>query len=139
VSPVPNAALEAGLLQDLRILVVDDDEDARDLLQTMLGYYGARVASAPSARSALAGLGMTRPDVIVCDLVMPGDDGFALVRAVSTRAALRGVPIVALTAYGFAHAADDALSAGFSAFLKKPVEASDLCRTIARLTRPASA
>lgn len=119
-------------------MVIDDDDDARQLLHAVLEYCGAHVLSAESARGALATLGQARPDVIVCDLVMPGDDGYALVRAVRTRTSLRGVPVVALTAYAFAHAAEDALSAGFSAYLKKPVEPWELCRTIDRLRRPRS-
>ena len=90
---------------------------------------------APSSRRALAALEHGRPHVIVCDLVMPGDDGYAFVRALRTRASVRSVPVIALTAYGFAHGAEDALAAGFDAFLKKPVEPWTLCRTIAGLRR----
>ena len=130
---------KGGLLQGFQILVVDDDEDARELLHTVLEYCGAEVLSAASALGALAALGNRRPDVIVCDLVMPDDDGYALIRALRTRAAVRSVPVIALTGYAFVHAAEEALSAGFSAYLKKPVEVWDLCRTIARLGRPADA
>lgn len=133
------ASLDVGLLQGVHVLVVDDDDDARDLLHAVLQYCGATVLGVESTRSALAALGRLRPDVVVCDLVMPGDDGFALVRAMNTRAVLRNVPVIALTAYAFAHAPEEALSAGFSAFLTKPVEPWELCRTIARLSRPASA
>jgi len=132
--PTPASAV-ADLLQGLRILVVDDDEDARTLLHTVLEYAGAEVVSAASARGALAGLGQRRPDVIICDLVMPGDDGYALIRAMRTRASVRSVPMIALTAYTFANSADEVLSAGFNAYLKKPVEPWELCRTVARLGR----
>jgi CheY-like chemotaxis protein len=135
--PLP-AGPVAGLLQGLTILVVDDDEDARALLHTVLEYSGAEVVSAASARgalAALAALGPRRPDVIIADLVMPGDDGYALIRAMRTRASVRGVPMIALTAYAFAHSADEVLSAGFNAYLKKPVELWELCRTVARLGR----
>jgi len=132
--PLP-AAPVAGLLKGLRILVVDDDEDARALLHAVLEYSGAEVVSAESARGALAALGSRRPDVIIADLVMPGDDGYALIRAMRTRASVRSVPMIALTAYAFAHTADEVLSAGFNAYLKKPVELWELCRTVARLAR----
>lgn len=132
--PLP-APPVAGLLQGLRILVVDDDEDARALLHAVLEYSGAEVVSAESARGALAALGPRRPDVIIADLVMPGDDGYALIRAMRTRASVRSVPMIALTAYAFAHTADEVLSAGFNAYLKKPVELWELCRTVARLAR----
>jgi CheY-like chemotaxis protein len=130
-------SLDAALLRGVQVMVIDDDDDARELLHAVLEYCGAHVMSAESARGALAGLARIRPDVIVCDLVMPGDDGYALVRALRTRAAVRSVPVIALTAYGFAHAPEDALAAGFSAYLKKPVEPWELCRTIDRLRRPA--
>ena len=132
--PLP-APPVAGLLQGLRILVVDDDEDARALLHAVLEYSGAEVVSAESARGALATLGHRRPDVIIADLVMPGDDGYALIRALRTRASVRSVPMIALTGYAFAHSPDEVLSAGFNAYLKKPVELWELCRTVARLGR----
>ena len=136
MSPDPTPASSvAGLLQGLRILVVDDDEDARALLHAVLEYSGAEVVSAESARGALAALGHRRPDVIIADLVMPGDDGYALIRAMRTRSSVRSVPMIALTAYAFAHSADEVLSAGFNAYLKKPVEPWELCRTVARLGR----
>ena len=136
MSPDPTPASSvAGLLQGLRILVVDDDEDARALLHAVLEYSGAEVVCAESARGALAALGQRRPDVIIADLVMPGDDGYALIRAMRTRSSVRSVPMIALTAYAFAHSADEVLSAGFNAYLKKPVEPWELCRTVARLGR----
>src|SRR5205814_9573286 len=115
------------LLRGVHVLVVDDDTETRDLLYAVLSYCGAHVSAAESARSALATLNRIRPDVIVCDLVMPGDDGYALVRAVRIRAAVRDVPVVALTAYGFAHNAEQVLSAGFDVYLRKPVEPWELC------------
>ncbi len=130
---------ETDLLRGAYVMVIDDDADARELLQAVLAYCGAEVLSAESARGALAQLGRVQPDVIICDLVMPGDDGFALVRALRTRAAMRDVPVIALTAYGFAHAAEDALAAGFDAYLRKPVQPWDLCRTIAQLRRSGAA
>ena len=132
-------SLGSDLLHGVQILVVDDDAGARELLHAVLEYCGAQVLSADSARGALASLGRNRPDVIVCDLVMPGDDGYALMRALRTRAAVRTVPVLALTAYAVAHAAEDALAAGFTAYLRKPVEPWELCRTIDRLRRPPEA
>jgi len=135
----PRPALGTDLLQGVHVMVIDDDQDARELLHAVLAYCGAEVLSAESARDALAALGRIQPDVIVCDLVMPGDDGYALVRALRTRAAVRDVPVIALTAYPFAYAAEDAIAAGFIAFLKKPVEPWALCRTIDDLRRSGAA
>jgi CheY-like chemotaxis protein len=129
-------SLETDLLRGTQIMVVDDDDDARELLHAVLEYCGAEVLVAESAPHALASLSRIRPDVIVCDIVMPGSDGYALLRALRTRSAVRDVPVVALTGYGSAHAAEDALAAGFDAYLKKPVEPWELCRVVHRLRRP---
>jgi CheY-like chemotaxis protein len=126
-------ALDTTLLRGVQVLVIDDDDEARDLLRAVLEYCGAQVVAAESARAGLAALSRVRPDVVVCDVVMPGEDGYALVRALRTRANVATVPVVALTAYAFAHGASETLEAGFDAFLKKPVEPWELCRTIDRL------
>jgi CheY-like chemotaxis protein len=127
------AALDGSLLQGIQVLVVDDDADARELLHAVLEYCGAQVLAAPSTRRALATLEHTRPHVILCDLVMPGEDGYTFVRAIRSHTTFRRVPVIALTAYGFDHAAEEALAAGFNAYLRKPVEPWKLCGTIARL------
>jgi CheY-like chemotaxis protein len=121
--------LTASLLRGVHIVVIDDDDEARDLLQAVLAYCGAEVITANSARGGLDALGRIRPDVIVCDVVMPGDDGYALVRALQTLSAVRDVPIIALTAHGVGDA-DGGFAAGFAAYLKKPIEPWALCRTI---------
>jgi CheY-like chemotaxis protein len=129
-------ALDPTLLRGVQVLVIDDDDEARDLLRAVLEYCGAQVLVAESARVALATLSRIRPDVVVCDVVMPGQDGYALLRALRTRESVATVPVIALTAYAFAHGAHETLEAGFDAYLKKPVEPWDLCRTIERLRRP---
>jgi CheY-like chemotaxis protein len=135
---VVRTTLDVQLLRGVQVMVIDDDSDARELLHAVLEYCGAHVRSAESARRALAGLDRIRPDVIVCDLAMPGDDGYAFIRALHTREAVRHVPVIALTAFGNAYAAEDALERGFSAYLKKPVEPWALCRTIDRLRQSRS-
>jgi CheY-like chemotaxis protein len=129
------SAVEPGLLRGVQVLVIDDDSDARELLAAVLEYCGAHVVSAESARAGLAVLGRSQPDVVVCDLVMPGDDGYALIRTLRARERERRVPVIALTAYGFAYGAEEVLAAGFDAFLRKPVEPWELCRTVDRLRR----
>lgn len=119
----------------MHVLVVDDDDEARTLLHSVLDYFGAEVLTVASARSALTVATQITPEVIVSDIVMPGDDGFALLRALRARRALRDVPVIALTGYTAIHAAEDALSAGFSAYLRKPVEPWELCRVIGRVRR----
>ena len=88
-------------LAGVRVLVVEDQEDTRDLLAAALGHSGAEVEPAGSAREALSALRRRPPDVLVCDIAMPGEDGYALLARVRALAAEEGglVPAVALTAY----------------------------------------
>jgi len=81
--------------------VVDDEEDTRDLLATALGHEGAEVQAVASATEALRALRERRPDVLVCDIGMPGEDGYVLLERVRALAAEDGglVPAIALTAY----------------------------------------
>ena len=82
-------------------MVVDDDRDARELLTATLGYYGADVTAAESAAEALALLPEVRPDVLLSDIGMSGEDGYSFIRRVRALPADRGglVPAVAITAY----------------------------------------
>lgn len=111
-------------LAGMRIAIIDDDTDTRHLPATMLGAQGAHVTAIGSVREALAALRHGRPDVVVCDLAMPGDDGFALIREVRSWPSDQGgaVPALALTAYAGVADRDRALAAGFQAHLSKPVE-----------------
>ena len=88
-------------LDGVSVLIVDDHADSRDLFATILSRRGAEVAAVDSVREGLAAARRVRPDVIVCDLAMPGDDGFALIREIRSWPSDQGivVPAVALTAY----------------------------------------
>jgi CheY-like chemotaxis protein len=124
-------------LEGLRILLVDDEADARDLVALMLEQQGAEVEATSSAREALAVLTKgQQPDVIVSDIGMPDEDGYALIRQVRAlpRAQGRPIPAVALTAYGRASDRIAALSAGFQMHVPKPVEPTELIMVIAGLT-----
>jgi CheY-like chemotaxis protein len=123
------------------VLIVDDEADAREIVSVSLTQYGADTAVVGSAREALDALSDFKPDVLVSDIRMPGEDGFSLieqVRGLGDSAESR-IPAVALT--GLASAADRrrALSAGYQSFVPKPVEADDLATVIRRLARRASA
>jgi PAS domain S-box-containing protein len=122
-------------LTGLRVLVVDDDADARTVVSDALAQCGASTAAAASAREALQVIHEFRPDVLVSDIAMPGEDGYALirrVRALGTQG-IGDVPAVALT--GFAEAEDRrrALMAGFQQFVPKPVEADALAAVVRTL------
>lgn len=123
------------LLSGLRVLVVEDDADTRDLLQTMLGNEGAEVKMTGSVEEALRVMESFRADVLVSDISMPGEDGYALVRKVRAHEWRRGsrVPALALTAHVRPEDAEQARLAGFDAHIGKPVDPTELVREIAGL------
>jgi signal transduction histidine kinase/CheY-like chemotaxis protein len=121
-------------LEGLRVLVVDDHADARELLGLVLRERGAAVHLARNAAEALEVLGGAAVDVLVSDLAMPGTDGYALIAAVRSGAAA-GIPAVALTAYAGSDAGERAIAAGFTAHATKPLDPDDLLELIAKLAR----
>ncbi|MDH6056086.1 response regulator [Umezakia ovalisporum] len=123
------------VLAGLRILVVDDDEDSRFYVTTVLAADGATVFTADSAVKALEILPGLRPDVCICDIAMPGEDGYSLIRKVRGLKPDKGggVPAVALTAYADTEDYIRALKAGFQVHLAKPVSPENLVATIANL------
>ncbi len=129
------AGRSARELNGLRVLLVDDDEDALQLLSMLLRRHGVEAASATSAAAALAKFEELRPDVFVSDVGMPDVDGYELMRRVRALEAARGgrTPAVALTAYASEGDRLLALDAGFDEHVAKPVEPEALVSTIAHL------
>ena len=125
-----------AVLQGLNVLVVDDDPDARDLVEIILARQGAQVRKAASAAEALAALNQWPPDVLICDIGMPEEDGYSLIRKVRAREASRGgrIPALALTAWGRAEDRQRALAAGFHTHLAKPAHPEELARVVAGLS-----
>jgi CheY-like chemotaxis protein/anti-sigma regulatory factor (Ser/Thr protein kinase) len=119
----------------LRILVVDDEEDARDLLRTMLEHCNASVRTAASSQEALAKLRAEPPDVLITDIGMPNEDGYALIEQVRALRAEHGgrTPAVALTAYARSEDRTRALLKGFNHHVAKPVDPDELLAVIANL------
>jgi PAS domain S-box-containing protein len=111
------------LLGGCRALVVDDDEDARELIATILTTAGANVQTASSVHEALRHLDASRPDVLLADIGMPGADGYDLIREVRRREAHSGhhLPAGAVTAYASSHDQERALAAGFDRHVAKPI------------------
>jgi CheY-like chemotaxis protein len=129
--------LETPALDGLRVLVVDDEADARDLVTTLVETSGAHVRTAGSVSEALAILERSPIDLLVSDIGMPEQDGYALIRAV--RARERGtaqLPAVALTAYAREEERTKALAAGFQVHVAKPFDPPELLSRIADLARP---
>lgn len=124
-------------LAGFRLLAVEDDADARDLIVTILRECQAEVKGVASAQEALAALREWRPDVLVSDIEMPGEDGYSLIRRVRLEDEGRGarIPAVALTAQARVEDRMRALSAGYDAHVAKPVEPAELVTVIASLTR----
>jgi PAS domain S-box-containing protein len=132
--------LEVGALPSLdgvRVLVVDDDEDSRDLLASVLANYGAEVKTAAGAEMALDILAAEDMDVLVSDINMPGMDGYELIRRVRAMKPEQGgrIPAAALTAYARAEDRVRALQAGYQAHVPKPVEPAELEVVVATLAR----
>ncbi len=127
-------------LEGLHVLAVDDEPDARDLLTMVLQQCGATVTTCASAAEALAMVERDPPDVLVSDIGMPGEDGYSLIRKVRALDAERGgrIPAVALTAYARAEDRMQALTAGYSMHVPKPVEPAELAVVIASLARRAA-
>jgi signal transduction histidine kinase/ActR/RegA family two-component response regulator len=129
----------APSLVGLNLLVVDDDADTRELLATALRGEGADVRTAASVAEALAALERRRPDVIISDISMPGEDGYTLARRLRALDHGGGIPALALTAHARPEDSEQAFLAGFEAHLAKPVSPDELAQTIARLAaRPRS-
>ena len=134
-SPPPsdgNHGLPVGRLSQLSILVVEDDEDARELLATVLLQQGAKVAQAGNMTEALQRLSESVPDVLLSDIGLPGEDGYELIRAVRARGHVaETLPAIALTAYARREDQRLALEAGFQAHVPKPVEPAVLVAAVA--------
>ena len=121
-----------GRLANINILVVEDDEDARDLLLTMLQQQGAKVRQAGSCGEALARIAEAVPDVLLSDIGLPGEDGYELIRVVRERGySSTALPAIALTAYSRREDQRLALQAGFQAHVAKPVEPAVLVAAVA--------
>ncbi len=134
---LPADHVDPSMLTAVRVLVVDDEEDARELLETALRQYGAEVATAANVRDALAEIDRQAPDVLVSDIGMPNEDGFSLIRRLRSRAGAAGsIPAVAITAYASPRDRSATEAAGFQAHVAKPFEPAEVARLVARLGRP---
>lgn len=133
---MPDESVEpAGLLGGVHVLLVEEDYDSREVMKAILEYAGALVTVAVSARGALRVLETARPDVIVCEVAMPGEDGYWLIRQLRSLAHTRTIQAVALTVLASRDDRRRALDAGFQEHLAKPVDPWELCRIVATLAR----
>jgi CheY-like chemotaxis protein len=121
-------------LTGVSVLVVEDHEDARSLLKMILQKCGATVQAAGSVAEALALLHGSRPDIIISDIEMPGEDGYSFIRKVRAEETTPGrIPAIALTAYTRGVDRLRALAAGFQTHMSKPVEPAELAAAVKSL------
>jgi PAS domain S-box-containing protein len=134
----PSLVQDTEALKGLRVLVVDDDVDTRDWLTTVLESNGGDVTSVGSAEQALTELERLRPDLLISDIGMPGEDGYVMIRKVRALAAERGglTLAAALTAYAGDAARRQSLDAGFQVHLSKPIDPGELVTAIRKLIEP---
>ena len=130
-------SVEAADLEGLHVLVVDDEADTRDLLVEMLTSCKASVSTAASVAEALRAVRERRPDLVVSDIGMPGEDGYGLIKRLRALSAEEGgtVPAVALTAFARAEDRARALVAGFDLHVPKPVDPIELIAELASLVK----
>jgi signal transduction histidine kinase len=137
-APLPaddSASVATSSLEGVSVLIVDDDLDAREILTLALRDQGARVRAVASAAAALRSLRKQVPDVVVSDIGMPGQDGYAFLRKLRLLDSSQGgqVPAVALTAFAAPADAARALAAGFNRHVSKPVMPSEIVEVVASL------
>jgi CheY-like chemotaxis protein len=118
-------------------MVVDDDPDTREILCMVLSQYGAEVHAAGSSADALGAFREWKPNVLISDLGMPGEDGFAFIQKVRTFAPEDGgnIPAAALTAYAREEDRQRARSAGYQIHIPKPVDPTKLATVVAGLAK----
>jgi len=124
-------------LSGTRVLAIDDQPDACEAYARLLGRIGAEVRTAESVATALEILSDWKPDVILCDIGMPGQDGYSFIQALRARPETEGrrIPALALTAFARSDDRRRALDAGFDGYLTKPVDLHALTRRVAELAR----
>jgi CheY-like chemotaxis protein/anti-sigma regulatory factor (Ser/Thr protein kinase) len=135
VRPAPSSVPPRNMLDGTRVLVVDDEADARDALVGLLERYGAHVRPAASVAEAMVALHAELPDVLVSDIGMPLEDGYELIRRIRLLPADAGgsLPSLAVSAYATAEHREKVMRTGFQKYLEKPVTPVELVTEVARL------
>jgi CheY-like chemotaxis protein len=142
-APVETANPQLGQAEEppisgLRVLVVDDDDDARELVALTLQSRGAIIHLASSAAEALDSVSREKPDVMIADIGMPREDGYELIlklRAVEREHSHKRLSAIALTSYVSATDRDQALAAGYDLHLSKPVAPGDLTNAVSNFRK----
>jgi signal transduction histidine kinase/ActR/RegA family two-component response regulator len=137
VTAAAGLPVDAIRLDGLRVLVVDDDDESRQVMAAHLEGHGATVVTAASVAEALEVVRRERVDVLLADVGMPGEDGYALIRKLRAQQAPRAatIPAAAVTAFAANEDRQRALQAGFTLHVAKPVDARSLVNAVARLAK----
>ena len=137
-APESGSAPDAARLHGLRILVVDDDQAAGEAVQEMLRQAGAEVSAVTSAEEARRAVAELHPQLIVCDIAMPGENGYSFIRNLRQLDPARDaqVPVIALTALAGEEDRRRSFGAGFQEHLSKPVDIDRLVQTVSALSQP---
>lgn len=122
-------------LQNIHVLVVEDHADSRDLIDTTLQQFGAKVTAVSSAAVAITALSHIKPDILISDIGMPGMDGYMLMQQIREVTHTSEIPAIALTSYTSETDQQKALAAGFQMHLSKPMEPAQLVEAILTLVR----
>ena len=123
-------------LKGLKLLVVEDEDDAREMVTLILEQYGAEVIAAESVKRALAEYDKHQPDILISDISMPVEDGFSLIKQIrNSGSAKSNLPAIALTAYASDTDRKRVLAAGFDLHLPKPIQPNRLIESVSLLTR----
>jgi PAS domain S-box-containing protein len=128
-----SSRLDRSLLAGVRVLVVDDEIDTRTTLGAILEQFGAEATVVGSAREALDEIGRSLPDVLLSDVAMPNENGYALIRRIRATIDADSLPAAAVSAYVDGDSRAQALDAGFQTYLSKPIEPTVLATTVATL------
>ena len=137
--PEPPVATDADLT-GIQVLVVEDEADTRVALSILLSSAGALVSTVGTAAEAMKAINLGRPDLLLCDIGLPGTDGYTLLRQVREQEAAqkaKPIPAVALTAFAREEHRAEAMSAGFQSYFKKPVRPEELLETLQQLAAQA--
>ena len=139
----PGKTRQYDALVDLRVLFIDDDQATREAVREVLGYTGAQVEIAASAADGAMALDAFKPQVILCDIAMPDEDGYTFIRKLRTREKALGpshaaIPALALTALASVEDQQRAATAGFQLHLAKPIDIDRLRDAVLELARLAA-
>ena len=126
--------IEPKALAGLKILVVDDHEDGREVLAELLSMCDAEVKVAGSAAEALSVVEEWIPQIVVSDISMPEVDGYAFIRQLRALEGKGDIPAIAVTAHALAEDHERVMAAGFQSHLAKPVQLFELIQSIAKIT-----